>query len=613
LSNGSQIKTVDQNQFVATINGGTLPIRFRIEAGAPPPPPPPPPGPWKDGDLITYPQVGWGDLTSEAGSLLNAQYDYVYGSTGGLLEVGIAGAAGFSLLFTSASGVLGYLPAQGALGALNADLVDPTSSASGGFGGEVTALSLNVDFSDAGVTLGGAGIPFGDLTLCNFNDLPRLNGVTVRQFLGAVNTLLGGGSANYGIAELFLVSERLNVSFEGRTPSQFAQDHLVNGACPGGWQEGDLVTYSQDSWGSDPATSAAAALLVARFGLVYPFSAVEVGVSGTAGFSMVFTSASAVLAYLPALGGPAPLNSDLLDPTSTSAGVLGGFVLALRLDVDFSDASYLVGNSGLRFGDLRLCRFTSLPALNGNTVREFLGLANQMLGGATPPSGGPYTIDDLALVTRDLTLAFEGGVVSQFAQDHLVNGDCPGGWQNGDLITYSQDSWGGDPTQSTAAALLLAQFNSRFPGGVEIGLFLGAGFSMVFSSAEAILDYLPASGATGSLNADLVDPTSSASGYFGGWVFALQLDVDFTDSGHISGTSGLVFGNLRLCGLTATPAYNNLTVRQFLAAMNTALGGGSIAYPYDTMGPLTDEVSLAFQGGVPSSFAQAHLVNGACP
>jgi hypothetical protein len=218
------------------------------------------------------------------------------------------------------------------------------------------------------------------------------------------------------------------------------------------------------------------------------------------------------------------------------------------------------------------------------------------------------------LAAEEINASFAGGVVSAFAQDHLVNGACPGGpWQTGDLVTYSQDSWGGDPTLSTAAALLLAQFNSRFPGGVEIGLFLGAGFSMFFSSAQAILDYLPASGATGSLNADLVDPTSSASGYFGGWVFALQLDVDFTDSGHISGTSGLVFGNLRLCGLTATPAYNNLTVRQFLAAMNTALGGGSIAYPYDTMGPLTDEVSRAFEGGTPSSFAQAHLVNSACP
>jgi hypothetical protein len=35
LSNGSQIKTVDKNQFVPTINGGVLNIRFRMETDAP--------------------------------------------------------------------------------------------------------------------------------------------------------------------------------------------------------------------------------------------------------------------------------------------------------------------------------------------------------------------------------------------------------------------------------------------------------------------------------------------------------------------------------------------------------------------------------------------------
>ena len=36
-------------------------------------------------------------------------------------------------------------------------------------------------------------------------------------------------------------------------------------------------------------------------------------------------------------------------------------------------------------------------------------------------------------------------------------------WANGDLITFDEESWGDDPTQSTAAALLVAQFNNRYP------------------------------------------------------------------------------------------------------------------------------------------------------
>jgi hypothetical protein len=69
------------------------------------------------------------------------------------------------------------------------------------------------------------------LPLCNFSTLPALNGLSVRQFLGTVNTLLGGGSAAYSIAQFDPVITEVNVSFYAGTPSTFAQQHLVNGAC----------------------------------------------------------------------------------------------------------------------------------------------------------------------------------------------------------------------------------------------------------------------------------------------------------------------------------------------------------------------------------------------
>ncbi len=187
------------------------------------------------------------------------------------------------------------------------------------------------------------------------------------------------------------------------------------------------------------------------------------------------------------------------------------------------------------------------------------------------------------------------------------------GWEDGDMVSYSQDSWGGDPTMNAAAALLLAQFNFRYPAGVEVGISGAAGFSLAFTSASAILDYQPASGTFAALNSDLLDPTSSASGAYGGFVLALQLDVDFTDSGNVSGTSGLLFGDLRLCGLTTTPAYNGMTVRQFLGEMNVALGAGPAAYSFFDMAFLTSDVTTAFEGGSVSLFAQQHLFNGACP
>lgn len=197
---------------------------------------------------------------------------------------------------------------------------------------------------------------------------------------------------------------------------------------------------------------------------------------------------------------------------------------------------------------------------------------------------------------------------------HACSPGAPGcGWDAGDVVSYGQDSWGGDPTTSAAAGTLVANFDSVYGGGVEVGLIGNAGFSMIFTSVSAVLNYQPSSGSPASLNADLIDPTSTSSGLFGGFVLALQFNVDFTDREIVAGSSGLAYGDLYLCGLTDTPAYNGMTIRQFLAAMNTALGGGPVAYSYDAVASLTSDVTTAFEGGAPSLFAQQHIFSTPCP
>jgi len=46
----------------------------------------------------------------------------------------------------------------------------------------------------------------------------------------------------------------------------------------------------------------------------------------------------------------------------------------------------------------------------------------------------------------------------------------PCGWQDGEIVTYSQGSWGADPTTNAGAALLLAQFDTVYSsvGGLEV-------------------------------------------------------------------------------------------------------------------------------------------------
>jgi hypothetical protein len=131
-------------------------------------------------------------------------------------------------------------------------------------------------------------------------------------------------------------------------------------------------------------------------------------------------SAGAVFTYQPATGPPAPLNADQIDPTSTASGILGGEVLALRFNVDLSDAGYLNGTANVRFGDVTLCGL-STTGLNTSSVRQFQAVVNTALGGGSTP----YALNDLSLLSQLVNDAFSNGVASVFAQQHLFNGACP--------------------------------------------------------------------------------------------------------------------------------------------------------------------------------------------
>jgi hypothetical protein len=173
----------------------------------------------------------------------------------------------------------------------------------------------------------------------------------------------------------------------------------------------DFTTYTQGGWGATPNGSNPASLLASNFSSVYTGGVVEVGVSGSGGYSMKFTSAAAIGAYLPAGKTPGVLTADLTNPTSTSAGVFGGQVLALQLNVDFSDAGVTAGG----FGDLVYS--DSASSLDGKTVSEILAAANMALGGGGLPSG--YTFSSLNALATNLNESFDNGVPTSWAETHL--------------------------------------------------------------------------------------------------------------------------------------------------------------------------------------------------
>ena len=116
-----------------------------------------------DGEFVNADQPEWGDnpAPGNISFSLEQNFNSVFAPSQ-LLEVGIPGAAGFSLIFDSADAIITYLPASGTPGVLTGDLLDPGAhTPSGGLGGEVVAATLNVTFSDDGLLAHPRGVPFG--------------------------------------------------------------------------------------------------------------------------------------------------------------------------------------------------------------------------------------------------------------------------------------------------------------------------------------------------------------------------------------------------------------------------------------------------------------------
>jgi uncharacterized repeat protein (TIGR01451 family) len=186
--------------------------------------------PWGIGDLVTYGQGQWSGDASAA-RLLSDGFGFAYDGDGPRGFAPSIGTGAFSISFNGAPGLQGYFPADGVPDVLTETELNPTSTSSGVFGGDVTGLRLDVDFSDAGLLPGASSANFADLTLCNISDLPGLDGMTVRQVEALAEGILGGGDTTYTPAQIDTDVSRLATAFVSGEVTDMAS-HLVIGACP---------------------------------------------------------------------------------------------------------------------------------------------------------------------------------------------------------------------------------------------------------------------------------------------------------------------------------------------------------------------------------------------
>lgn len=160
------------------------------------------------------------------------------------------------------------------------------------------------------------------------------------------------------------------------------------------------VTYTQGGWGSKPSGQNPGALLSASFGKIYPGSSVTIG----SRYTLRFTAASAIEAFLPQGGAPEALKASAVNPTARLSA-LAGQVLALRINVDFSAAG--MTRSGLS------ALVVDEGPLQGYTVGETLALASQVLGGTANVLPPGLTVADLNAVVTAINENFDAGLVNR--------------------------------------------------------------------------------------------------------------------------------------------------------------------------------------------------------
>ena len=185
------------------------------------------PCPWGFADMLSFGQIG---LLSGGSPLSISSFATV--EPGGLV---VGDPAANHIELTSAEAVKNYLPSGGPAAALTGQFTDPAQNTlgSGIFGGDVVALKLDVDYSDAGLIPNGSGLDFADLTICDVPSLPGLTGMTVRAYLALANTALAGETAIYSPTQLQSFTDLLVVAFADGIAGPDAS-YLYNGACPSG-------------------------------------------------------------------------------------------------------------------------------------------------------------------------------------------------------------------------------------------------------------------------------------------------------------------------------------------------------------------------------------------
>lgn len=192
--------------------------------------------------LTTFTQGGWGANAAgnNPGSVRDAHFNSVF--PGGMEITG----GPYTLTFSTSADVAAYLPSGGPSSAMSSSLTNPTGNNAGGvLGGQVTALTLNVMYDDAGV-FGNNSFKLGELVITN----GTFQSMSVYNFLALAQTALTGGNAQgYTFSQINSAATAINENFDNGTVDEgfLTCPSAITGSL------GDKVWYDIDADGIQEA------------------------------------------------------------------------------------------------------------------------------------------------------------------------------------------------------------------------------------------------------------------------------------------------------------------------------------------------------------------------
>jgi len=169
--------------------------------------------------------------------------------------------------------------------------------------------------------------------------------------------------------------------------------------CPPPPDCGQLTTFTMGGYGNDKGNGTGTPYMLNHFASAFP-SGLTLGCAG--GFTVKFTTGTAIQFYLPAGTTPSVLTASFTDPPdNVPDNVLIGQLLTLSLSVGFDLTDPNFGAGSQHLADMVIGSGT----FAGKTVAEFLQIANDVLGGCNTT----YTPSQVNEVADAINNNYDGG------------------------------------------------------------------------------------------------------------------------------------------------------------------------------------------------------------